>query len=264
MCKRHARMRDVLQLFGREHLGWGELDVAEQAGGRTAGAICVGADGPDGVRIFKADLPVPNEDACGAIDDDDATLLVVADGHRGHRSSHLLVEGVLQQPVPRDPLGLLSMLRELIRVDLERDASASTLLLAVWSRARGRGFGVSYGDSTMAVLSRSKPPVIATRKNDRYVSPWHPHTLDPMRALEFEFSIPDDGVAVAFTDGIDECCYGAPERSLDVGHLWGLLEESGGAVDSGSYARDLANAALRGVGGNPGGQDNLAIVATRP
>ncbi len=256
-------MRDVFELYGRKHLGFGALDIVEQASGRTAGAISVGADGPDGVRIFKADLPVPNEDAGGAVDDEDATLLVIADGHRGHRASHLLVEGVLQQPVPRDPLGLLSMLRALAQPEEMRDPSASTLLLAVWSRARGRGFGVSYGDSTLAVISRTRPPVVVTRKNDRYVSPWEPHTLDPMRGLEFEFSVPEDGVAVVFTDGVDECCYGAPERSLDVGHLWGLLEEAGGAVDPSSYVRDLGAAAMRGVDGNPGGQDNLTIVATR-
>ena len=93
-------MREVTKLLGIDHGTIGDLVVQPQAGGRTACAISVGADGHDGVRIFKGDLPVPNEDAAGAIDEDDRTLLVVTDGHSGHFAGHQLVERVLERPVP--------------------------------------------------------------------------------------------------------------------------------------------------------------------
>ena len=113
-------------------------------------------------------------------------------------------------------------------------------------------------------LSRSTAPVLATRKDGNYVTPWDRESLNPRRGHEFEFAIPPDGVAVAFTDGIDECCYEHPDRSVLPGDLWGLLDETGGAVEVELYVRDLAELALAGVDGNPGGQDNLAIAATGP
>lgn len=256
-------MREVTKLLGIDHGTIGDLVVQPQAGGRTACAISVGADGPDGVRIFKGDLEVPNEDAVGAIDEDERTLLVVADGHHGYHSSHQLVERLLERPIPTQSLALLLTVQGLVDVDAERYPGATTLLIAIWDREAQRGFGVSFGDSSLVVVSRTEAPVPATRKDTNYVTPWDRESLDPRRAHEFEFVVPKGAAAVAFTDGIDECYYGKPEQSLLAGHLWGLLDETGGHIDVEEYARDVAHLALSGVDGNPGGQDNLAIAATR-
>jgi len=255
-------MRQTLELRGCEHESFGELHVAAQANERTAAAISVGADGPDGARAFKGKLSVWNEDAGGAIDEGATTMLVVADGHRGHLASHLLVARALQMAIPRGPLELLGALPSLAGSKPPSDESCSTLLLATWSRDTRRGFGVSFGDSTLAVLSRSEGAQIANRKNDRYIDPWAPETLDPLRAHEFEFDVPDGGVLVAFSDGIDECCYRSPERSIRPADLIAPLTSDEGRSPE-SYARELGATALRGVNGHPGGQDNLIVVATR-
>jgi hypothetical protein len=102
---------------------------------------------------------------------------------------------------------------------------------------------------------------MVNRKNRDYVSPWSAGALDPRRALEFGFSVAPGELVVAFTDGVDECHYGKPDTSIGKRHLWNLLPDAGGSPEH--YVRALAELALQGVGGNPGGQDNLAIAATR-
>jgi len=258
-------MRETIQLLGEHHPRFGDLRVEDQAGGRTAAAISAGSDGPYGAAIFKADLHVPNEDACGAVDDAERTLLVVADGHHGHRASHDLVTRALALDVPRDTLELLGALRHLAAVDGPQDLSASTLLLAVCDRRRGRGFGASFGDSSLVLLDRGAQPLPVTQKDERYVSPRNPAGLDPRRAQEFEFAAPPDSLLVAFTDGVDECCYRAPERSLGLGDIGDLLDRVGReeAELTRRFTDALARAALQGLQPDAGGQDNLAIVATR-
>lgn len=258
-------MSETLQLLGEDHPRFGEVHVVAQAAGRTAGAISAGGDGPYGAAVFKADLAVPNEDAGGARDEGEATLLVVADGHHGHRASHALVQRALALGVPSDPLELLASLRHLAGRDGAPDASASTLLLAVCDRRRGRGFGVSFGDSTLSRFRRGAQPTVISRKDDRYVAPWAPASLDPRRAQEFEFDAPPGSLIVAYSDGVDECCYGAPERSLGLGDLADVLErlDAADAETPRLFTEQLARRALRGLQPDAGGQDNLTIVATR-
>ena len=264
ICDKHTpAMRESTKLLGLDHGTIGDLTGRTQAGGRTALAISAGADGPNGVRIFKGDLEVPNEDATGAIDDGDRTLLIIADGHQGHYASHELVKRALERPIPTDPLDLLSAVLALATPPAEHAPGATTLLLAIWDRRSRQGFGVSFGDSSLMVISRTAEPVFTTRKDDNYVAPWNRESLDPRRGHEFEFTVPHDGIALAFTDGIDECCYENPGHSLQAGDLWGLLEETGGEVNVEAYVRELAELALSGVDDHPGGQDNLAIAATR-
>ncbi len=258
-------MRETIQLLGEDHVRFGELRVAAQAEGRTAVAISAGSDAPSGAAIFKADLPVPNEDAGGAVDDGEATLLIVADGHHGHRASHALVRRALSLDVPRDALELLGALRHLAGGDAHPDASASTLMLAVLDRRRRRGFGASFGDSSLTLLRRGARPIPLSRKDDRYVTPWAAPTLDPRRAHEFEFDAPPGSLLVAYTDGVDECCYGTPERSLGLGDIADVLErvDAREQDEPQAFVEQLARAALRGAQPDAGGQDNIAIVASR-
>lgn len=256
-----TRARECIALLGIDHAEFGRVVTRHQAERRTACAIsCGGA----GVQVRKADTAIRNEDACGAVDEHDRTLLVVTDSHAGHHAGHALCEGVLALPIPRDPLALLGAIAALAdERNPPPDASATTLLVAVWSRESGRGFGVSYGDSSLVVLGRTAPAVLATRKNTRYVTPAEAHTLAPQLANEFEFVIPPDGIAVAFTDGVDECCYRTPDLSIRPHHLQALVAAGSGPIDVEEFVTSLATLALTGVDGYPGGQDNIAIAAMR-
>src|SRR5262249_35687799 len=153
---------------------------------------------PDGARIFKGDLDVPNEDAVLALDDGPLTLLAVADGHHGAAASQHLIATLAQRPIPPDPLALIALLRALQgEPDLEAE-DQTTLLIAVVARARSAGFALSFGDSSLLVLAAAQPPVQVNRKGRTYVSPWHPGSLDPRRAQEVAFSVTPGDLVVAF------------------------------------------------------------------
>jgi hypothetical protein len=63
---------------------------------------------------------------------------------------------------------------------------------------------------------------------------------------------------MAFTDGIDECHYRSPATSLGSAQFVELFDEVGAAPEI--YCGRLAQWALDGLDGHPGGQDNLAQV----
>lgn len=254
-----------LLLLGLDHTDYGAVHAVSQHGGRTAAAISVGGDY---VRIRKGDLAVPNEDGCLAIDDGDATLLVVADGHHGHWASHGLLEGLASADVPGDLLPLLSTIQRLGQ-QLPADRSAlpegllvarSTLLAAVVDRRRQRVFGASYGDSSIFALSDDRLPERFGRKDEHYVSPWSPSSLDPRFVREFSFPVAAGDLVVVCTDGIDECHYGQPATSVGPEVMQRLHRHAKSPL---AFAQALAAQALAGVDGHPGGQDNLALVVAR-
>ncbi len=89
--------------------------------------------------------------------------------------------------------------------------------------------------------------------------PDDPRTLSPDRAAFFEFEAGPGNLLLAFTDGIDACHYRHPETSLGPRQFLEVLHEAGARPDA--YVRRLTEWALSGCDGNPGGQDNLALVA---
>ena len=97
-------------------------------------------------------------------------------------------------------------------------------------------------------------------KSSRYVSLAQAHSLRRERAERFEFAFGAGELVVGFTDGVDECHYRQPRTSIGPRHLQDLLIVSSG--DPAAYASALAGLALAGVDGNPGGEDNLAIVVS--
>lgn len=254
-------------LLGVDHTTYGHVHLATQADARTALAMSVGGEY---VQMRKGDLPVPNEDTCLAVDVGPRTLLAVCDGHHGHWASHGIAEVLAEiEQVPSDALSALRLVASLAQPipedaeDLPVDLldARTTLLVAVVDRARRRLFGVSYGDSSIFVVSPRGLPVRANTKNEHYVTPWLPDGLDPRDAHEFEAQFEPGDLIVACTDGIDECHYRRPETSVGSEHLRGLLPAAKGHPEA--FAGLLAAMALQGVGGHPGGQDNLAVVVTR-
>jgi serine/threonine protein phosphatase PrpC len=83
----HKAARAVL--LGRDHTGPGAMATLS-ADVRTAVGIA------RGWRPKPYAYVDPNEDAVGAVANDRVQLLVVADGHNGHRASHAAVETVLE------------------------------------------------------------------------------------------------------------------------------------------------------------------------
>lgn len=254
-----------LLLLGLDHTDYGVAYAASQASGRTAAAISVGGDY---VRIRKGDVDVPNEDGCLAIDDGELTLLVVADGHHGHWASHGLLEALHGTAVPHDLMALLAAIQR-VGQTLPADRSGlpeglltarSTLLAAVIDRRRHRIFGASFGDSSIFRLSNGKVVERLNRKDENYVSPWSPGSLDPRLAFEVSLAIDPGDLVVAFTDGVDECHYGRPEISVGPEQLKSLQAHS---AEPHTFAQALADLALAGVGGHRGGQDNIAVVVAR-
>ena len=250
-----------LALLGRDHGVYGALHVAE-AGAGAAGAISAGADPDAPSTRFKADPERPNEDALLVLDDGRRSLLAVADSHFGHRASHRLIERLSDlRAVPGGIRAIVGWLDGGDRWPASADdRSASTLCLTLHDRQTGRGAGFSIGDSTAAVVGPGRSPVRINRANAAYVHPGRDGRIGRRGEL-FEFSAGPGALVLCFTDGVDECHYRRPETSLRPAHLAALFARTG--ADPTAYAEAVARAALAGVDGHPGGQDNIALaVAT--
>jgi serine/threonine protein phosphatase PrpC len=249
----------TLQL-GESHKEFDHFDVGTQSAGRTAFVLCAGS-----ARTPCKDLgDSPNEDALLVIDEGSRTLLAVADAHYGARASHVILErlAAAARPLPSDPLALLGLLPSLADpAESIGDASETTLLVACLDRDSASGFGFSMGDSTLVVLGLHEPPRRVNRKDATYVAACVPDSLDPRRAREFSFDVRPGELVLAYTDGLNECHYRRPETSVQLHHMESLLIRTGG--EPAVLVQALAELALAGIDGNPGGQDNLALVATR-
>lgn len=247
-----------LALYGRDHATYGVAHV-EPVGPRAAAAISVGADPDSPSMRFKADPRRPNEDALLALDDGRRCLLAVADSHFGHRASHALIERLAAlEAVPDDLRAVAGWLDGAARFPASvDDHSASTLCLALYDRQTGRGAGISIGDSTFAVIAADRPPVRLNRHTGAYVHPGRAARIS-RRGEPFEFVAGPGALLLGFTDGVDECHYRRPETSLGPAHMAGLFAGTG--PDPRAYADRLCAAALAGVDGHPGGQDNIALV----
>jgi hypothetical protein len=250
-------------LLGRDHIEYGAVHV-ETVGERSACAISVGSDRDSPSLAAKGDSSVPNEDCLLVVDDGALTLLAVADGHFGIEASHELIERTAARfrHVPEDGAELASFVNDLTyRPPSGSYGSATSFVLGIVDRNAGRGFGVSYGDSTFALIGADKPCRGLNPKNGRFVTLARPSSIALANAEPFFLAFDPGDVVLAFTDGIDECHYGEPETSLTADVMDRLFAESAG--DPRTLVETVAAQALAGVDGNPGGQDNLVIAATR-
>jgi hypothetical protein len=251
----------MVLLLGRDHPAHGGYTARTLRSGETACALSAGASPPGG-RTGK-----PNEDALLAIEEGSRTLLAVSDAHFGPETSHDLLRRIAGRPapLPTNPLALFELL--LARpspagpAESAFSSSETTLVVAVLDHETRRGFGISYGDSSLMVLSLEDGPRRVNSKNRVYVQPCVPSSLDPRRADEFAFRTRPGDLVIAFTDGIDECHYRRPATSIQPAHLESLQIRSGS--DPERFVRSTLELALTGVSGHPGGQDNIALIATR-
>lgn len=249
-----------LLLLGRDVSVYGEIETRASHGGRVALAGSVGGDPESPALAFKGSRDTPNEDAALALVDDARTLLAVADAHHGAHASHALLQALHDEAdaIPGNPAALLRMLQALpYAVDPESPDSATSLLVLVHRAELHAGFGFAFGDATATLVGEGRDARPLHRPSAAFVVPGEPATLDSAAASFFEFDTRPGDLLVAFTDGVNECCYRRPERSPGDAERAALFDTTG--ADAGAYARALAELSLAGRPDAPGGQDNLAI-----
>lgn len=252
---------EVTARFGQDQAVYGQIGECAQAHGRSAAFLSAGSSADTPALAAKGDPNQPNEDALLVADHGERTFLAVADAHGGIQASHELVDSLAanaDQFLAR-PSEIESLVARLAR-DEAPDGSATTLVSAVYDREAGRGFGLSFGDSSLVLVGETGARRLNPR-NPEYLNLRVPASILPGRGHLFSFFGAPGHLLLAFTDGVDECHYRSPSTSVREKHLVDLFEEYG--ADPGRYGRALARLALTGVGGRPGGQDNIALVLTR-
>ena len=234
-----------------------------------AGTACAISVGNVSALSRKGGTTVPNEDCLYAYDDGRRVIHVVADGHHGHEASHDLVEDEYGPDL--DPLEAIEVAYHLHQKKaaeasdaashpLSPSSSRTTLLIACLDREAGRLQGVSIGDSALFVGSLADGVKRVVDPTQRYAAPWDYDSLAVPASSQFNVPVATGHWIVSCTDGVTECQYGKPETSIQAGHLETLMIRASGDTDR--FVDELATLALKGVDGNPGGEDNFAILAS--
>lgn len=251
-------VHDAILLLGKDHATWGEYTLVETAGGYSSAALSVGNDPASPSMQSKGSRMYPNEDALLLVDAGDRVLMAVADAHRGHEASHALLEDLGGRfAAPPSSLGELSAGIAGMTLPDSNPDSGTTLLVAVHDRRVGEGFGVSFGDSSLVRVD-STGAVYLTLRRAQYLVPGPP--IDPTDGLAFRFEAGPGALLLAFTDGVDECHYRSPATSIGARHIAAVFEGVG--PHARRFTQGLAQLALAGVDGHPGGQDNIALVVS--
>ena len=251
-----------LALFGADHRRFGVLAHLASDDRRLGLAISAGARAERIAWWSKGDRDLPNEDACCIVDDGQRTMLAVADAHFGHRPSHDAITALLAADPAVDPAGLEALIRSIAAghsAAAADDEAATALAIAVVDRVDGRGFGVVFGDATVAAVGAGGV-VPLSRPADDFVTPGRPSSYRGA-GRRFRIAQPPHDLLVAFSDGVDGC--GGPgQRGIAAEELRRLARRP--RQDAARFARALVRIALRGVAGHPGGHDNVAVVAAGP
>ncbi len=253
-----AKDSESVLLLGRDNV---ESDAWRLQG--TSRSVCAISPGNEQAQAFKGPRDILNEDAALLIDAGPATLLAVADAHFGPESSHEVLQRILENggPIPSTPRGLRdAVLATRDTARKLRHGSETTLLIAVLDRESDEGFGLSFGDSSLVICTSDGAVRRLNPKTRRYISPCQRSSYGRRYAAEFRFPVEPGCLLLAFTDGVDECHYGRPATSIQEGHIGAQWQASKG--DLTAMTEGLVQLALRGIEGFPGGEDNIAVVAT--
>ena len=248
----HQTAPKTLLLNGRDHHRYGRLHH-ESLTPDVAGAISVGGSPTGRSMVAKAE---PNEDALVAVDDGVHLLLAVADAHFGAEASHHFIDA-LKVAAPKSPAAVRACIADAL-LDDAQTASETTLTAVVMDHASGRGYGISFGDSSAIIIDADGARRLFDG-NSIYLCAGGAASL--ALGVEFEFELAPNALLVLFTDGVDECHYRRPETSIGMRHLHDLFLSTRG--DPKQFARRLGAKALNGVDDNPGGEDNIALLVAR-
>ena len=248
-----------LLLLGEDYGDYGAI-ASTMVGTRAAAAISVGAVDDSPAQQWKYDRDVQNEDALCVIEAGTWAGYAVADAHYGPESSHMLISrlhDIWSKIAPLDLNHLGQMVEFLRNGDLPRTESETTLLIAVYDRIARKGYGISFGDSSFVVVGPGRTAEPLNERDHRYVTAADRSSL--LHGSAFKFSAEPGDLLLAYTDGIDECHYRSPRTSVRPGHVSALA--AGVGNDPLATVDGLCRLALGGVDGNPGGEDNIAIIA---
>ena len=240
-------------LWGRDHVVYDDVALATPAE-HIALALSRG-------KVPKSYSYVdPNEDVVAAAVGEEATLLVVADGHNGVQAAEVAVDATLRcagEPTP-DLAGRLVRLfgtaHEAVRAATARlrgPHRASRTTLTVGLLAAGTVTWASLGDSTLMVVSPRDGLAVTTGRH-RFVGSAAP-TGEVLADVESgSVAVPDDAWLVAATDGfVNFTLASDPARAAAV-----VLARQRRAPDA---ARALIMHAF-----SAGAGDNVAVAVVQP
>ncbi len=247
-------------LLGSDHEKYGEYEIRVVAEELACG-ISVGADARSPSRSSKGH---PNEDGVLAVATERHFAVAVADAHFGRESSHDLLKALQKafSHVPETPDQLDDIFRDFAgRRAGRRKSSETTLAIAVYDRLFRQGFGISWGDSSIALAPPDEYPRVINERSGSFVSLAVPRSLSLATVRRFTFVGNPGDLLLAYTDGVNECDYRGPDTSITTHVMRELLADCG--QDPKLFLERVIPLALKGVGGNPGGQDNIAIAAAQ-
>ncbi len=250
-----------LLLLGENYDTYGAIS-STAVGSQAAAGISVGSDTDSPSRRFKDDVTVDNEDALCIIAAPDWIGMAVADAHYGPESSHMLIERlhrIWAKVRPRNETHLAEMIEFLRQGDPARTESETTLLVVVYDRESRQGFGISFGDSTFAVVGPEKPPRRNNPQDNRFVATNLRGSL--RNGTSFTFETDPGDLLLIYTDGVNECHYRNAATSVREHHIHDVARAAN--FDPLDVVNRVMAMALAGVDGNPGGQDNIVMAAAR-
>lgn len=248
-------------LLGQDHLAADQYAMCSV--GTQRSTVCsISLGGVDSVSR-KGGTQVPNEDGLFAADFGDRAFHAVADGHKGHNASHWLIRRVHRLVTGaksvNEPLRHFGWLA-IEETEADSDPSRTTASLCSIDRTRGIIEGWSVGDSAVFLLSVERGVTQLNQPQATYIFPLAGPDINASQVSRFEHDVRPGEVVLTCTDGVFECNYGSPATSITPAELEALFIRYSSNVDA--FVEAVTRDALMGVRGNPGGQDNIAIVAT--
>ncbi len=250
-----------LLLVGEDFCDYGAMG-STTVGSNAAASISIGMTEDTPSNQYKLDDKVKNEDALSVMEAGAWSAYAVADAHYGPESSHMLMRRLYElwsKVRPKNIEHLSEMIEFLRQGDPAQTESETTLLAVVYDRLERTGFGISFGDSSFVLTGPDQKAMPLNRRDNRYVTTRSRSSL--RHGNSFEFTANAGDMLLTYTDGIDECHYRNPDTSVRPHHVLEIANNSGG--DPQKVVSELTALALRGVDGNPGGQDNIALICAK-
>ena len=248
-------------VLGESHPNYAEFAVTTTEDDRAALAISAGVDLPARALRAKGDAAHPNEDAGWLLWSPARVVLAVADAHHGREASHDLLAALHanEEAPPADVAGMRAYMEACLAGLGSRDSrSGAAVLIASIDRVTRQGAFWAVGDCAAFRVDRRGRVHPLVRRRSPFLEREQPEAVAP-RVTPVPLQAGD--TLVLATDGLHECCYGQPRRSVQPDDMAAVLH---GAVGAGQWAARLTQTALTGVRGQPGGQDNVCLALATP